>query len=66
MTGDLLLGAAIVVLAAGLASALPGRDSPADMVSGIPVNPGSTNPETCETNTLIQNRVVQRGNVQVR
>lgn len=26
MTGDLLLGAAIVVLAAGLASALPGRD----------------------------------------
>jgi hypothetical protein len=43
-----------------------GADSPADMVSGIPVNPGSANPETCETNTLIPNRVVQRGNVQVR
>lgn len=43
-----------------------GRDTPADMVSGIPVNPGSANPETCETNTLTPNRVVQRGNVQVR
>jgi hypothetical protein len=43
-----------------------GADAPADMVSGIPANPGSANPETCETNTLIPNRVVQRGNVQVR
>lgn len=37
-----------------------------DMVSGIPANPGNTNQETCITNTLLPNRVVQRGNVQVR
>lgn len=37
-----------------------------DRVSGIPANPGNTNPETCETNTLVPNRVVQNGNVQVR
>jgi len=43
-----------------------GPGSPADMVSGIPANPGSSNPETCETNTLTPNREVQRGNVQVR
>ena len=43
-----------------------GSNSPPDMVSGIPANPGNTNPETCETNTLVPNRVVQRGNVQVR
>ena len=43
-----------------------GPNAPADMVSGIPGNPGSANPETCETNTLTPNRVVQRGNVQVR
>jgi hypothetical protein len=40
--------------------------APPDMVSGIPANPGNANPETCETNTLVPNRVVQRGNVQVR
>jgi hypothetical protein len=43
-----------------------GPDSPPDMVSGIPANPGNTIPETCETNTLVPNRVVERGNVQVR
>ena len=43
-----------------------GPDSPPDMVSGIPANPENTNPETCETNTLVPNRVVQRGNIQVR
>ena len=43
-----------------------GAGAPPDMVSGIPANPGSLNPETCETNTLVPNRVVQRGNVQVR
>ena len=43
-----------------------GAGSPPDMVSGIPANPGNTNPETCETNTLVPNRVVQRGNIQVR
>jgi hypothetical protein len=37
-----------------------------DMVSGIPANPGNTNPETCETNTLVPNRIVENGNVQVR
>lgn len=42
-----------------------GPNSPPDMVSGIPANPGNTNPETCETNTLVPNRVVQRGNIQV-
>lgn len=39
---------------------------PPDMVSGIPANPGNTNPETCETNTLTPNRIVQRGDVHVR
>jgi hypothetical protein len=43
-----------------------GANSPPDMVSGIPANPGNTNPETCETNTLVPDRVVQRGNIQVR
>jgi hypothetical protein len=43
-----------------------GPSSPPDMVSGIPANPGNANPETCETNTLVPNRVVQRGNIQVR
>jgi hypothetical protein len=43
-----------------------GPNAPPDMVSGIPANPGNANPETCETNTLVPNRVVQRGNVQVR
>jgi hypothetical protein len=38
----------------------------ADMVSGIPANPGNTNTETCETNTLVPNRVVEHGDVQVR
>ncbi|HLE99121.1 MAG TPA: hypothetical protein VI503_00250 [Gaiellaceae bacterium] len=42
-----------------------GRAAPPDMVSGIPANPGNANPETCETNTLTPNRVVERGNVQV-
>jgi hypothetical protein len=37
-----------------------------DMVSGIPANPGNTNTETCLTNTLTPNRVVQHGDVQVR
>ncbi len=36
-----------------------------DLVSGIPANPGNENTETCETNTLTPNRVVQRGNVTV-
>jgi hypothetical protein len=43
-----------------------GPAAPPDMVSGIPANPGNTNPETCETNTLTPNRIVQNGNVQVR
>jgi hypothetical protein len=43
-----------------------GGNAPRDMVSGIPANPGNQNPETCETNTLVPNRVVQHGNVQVR
>jgi hypothetical protein len=43
-----------------------GPAAPPDMVSGIPANPGNTNPETCETNTLVPNRVVDNGNVQVR
>lgn len=43
-----------------------GPNSPPDMVSGIPANPGNENSETCETSTLVPNRVVQRGNVQVR
>jgi hypothetical protein len=42
-----------------------GRNVPSDMVSGIPANPGNENPETCETNTLEPDRVVQRGNIQV-
>jgi len=43
-----------------------GPSPPPDMVSGIPANPGNTNPETCETNTLVPNRIVENGNVQVR
>ena len=43
-----------------------GPAPPPDMVSGIPANPGNTNPETCETNTLVPNRIVENGNVQVR
>jgi hypothetical protein len=43
-----------------------GPAAPPDRVSGIPANPGNTNPETCETNTLLPDRVVQHGNVQVR
>ncbi len=43
-----------------------GAAAPPDMVSGIPANPGNVNTETCETNTLSPNRVVQNGNVQVR
>ena len=43
-----------------------GLAAPPDMVSGIPANPGNTNPETCETNTLVPNRIVENGNVQVR
>jgi hypothetical protein len=43
-----------------------GPAAPPDMVSGIPANPGNTNPETCETNTLVPNRIVENGNVQVR
>ena len=43
-----------------------GPAAPPDMVSGIPANPDNTNPETCETNTLTPNRIVQNGNVQVR
>jgi len=43
-----------------------GPSAPPDMVSGIPANPGNVNTETCETNTLVPNRVVQNGNVQVR
>ena len=43
-----------------------GLAAPPDMVSGIPANPGNLNTETCLTNTLLPNRVVQNGNVQVR
>jgi hypothetical protein len=43
-----------------------GASAPPDMVSGIPANPGNENPETCETNTLVPNRIVEHGNVQVR
>ncbi len=43
-----------------------GQAAPPDMVSGIPANPGNVNTETCLTNTLVPNRVVQHGNVQVR
>ena len=43
-----------------------GGAGPPDLVSGIPANPGNTNTETCETNTLLPNRVVEHGNVQVR
>ena len=43
-----------------------GGGSAPDMVSGIPANPGNVNTETCETNTLVPNRVVQHGDVQVR
>lgn len=43
-----------------------GGAAPPDLVSGIPANPGNTNTETCETNTLVPNRVVEHGDVQVR
>jgi len=43
-----------------------GRAALPDKVSGIPANPGNVNTETCLTNTLVPNRVVQHGNVQVR
>ena len=43
-----------------------GPAAPPDLVSGIPANPGNVNTETCLTNTLVPNRVVQHGNVQVR
>lgn len=43
-----------------------GPAAPPDMVSGIPANPGNANTETCETNTLVPNRIVQHGSVQVR
>ena len=43
-----------------------GPAAPPDMVSGIPANPGNLNTETCLTNTLVPDRVVQHGNVQVR
>lgn len=43
-----------------------GPAAPPDLVSGIPANPGNLNTETCLTNTLVPNRVVQHGNVQVR
>jgi hypothetical protein len=42
-----------------------GPAAPPDMVSGIPANPGNANPETCLTNMLVPNRVVEHGNVQV-
>lgn len=43
-----------------------GPNAPPDMVSGIPANPGNENPETCETNTLVPNRIVQHGNIRVQ
>jgi hypothetical protein len=44
-----------------------GPKDPPDMISGIPANPGNADQATCETNPdRVANRVVQRGNVQVR
>ena len=43
-----------------------GAAAPPDRVSGIPANPGNVNTETCLTNTLVPNRDVHHGNVQVR
>ena len=40
-----------------------GADSPPDEISTIPANPAG---ETCENSTLVPNRPVERGNVQVR
>ncbi|HEV2059583.1 MAG TPA: hypothetical protein VGR11_09505 [Solirubrobacteraceae bacterium] len=40
-----------------------GSDSPRDQISTIPLNPSG---ETCENSTLLPNRPVERGNVQVR
>lgn len=40
-----------------------GSDRPPDQISTIPPNPSG---ETCENSTLLPNRPVERGNVQVR
>jgi hypothetical protein len=40
-----------------------GSSSPPDQISTIPVNPAG---ETCENSTLVANRPVEQGNVQVR
>jgi hypothetical protein len=45
-----------------------GPDAPPDLVSSIPENPGNEDPKTCEDDMSDRpiNRIVQRGNVQVR
>jgi hypothetical protein len=45
-----------------------GPDAPPDLVSSIPENPGNADPKTCEDDNSDRplNRIVQRGNVQVR
>jgi hypothetical protein len=44
-----------------------GPNAPPDMISSIPANAGNADTATCETNpNRVPNRVVERGNVQVR
>jgi hypothetical protein len=45
-----------------------GPGAPPDLVSSIPENPGNADPKTCEDDNSDRpiNRIVQRGNVQVR
>jgi hypothetical protein len=44
-----------------------GKNSPPDMISGIPANPGNADTATCETNpNRVPDRIVERGNIQVR
>jgi hypothetical protein len=44
-----------------------GPKAPPDMISGIPANPGNADTATCVTNpNRVPDRVVQRGNIQVR
>jgi hypothetical protein len=44
-----------------------GPKAPPDMISGIPANPGNVDQATCVTNPdRVPDRVVQRGNIQVR
>ena len=44
-----------------------GKNSPPDMISGIPANPGNADTATCETNpNRVPDRIVERGSIQVR